>query len=138
MSLVSKIEPIQLKEYKTKQSKYDVVSKLLIRTVILGPSGAGKGILIQNLILDVYNDLFERIYEFSPSIHVDHTNGTIKNYLDNNIKLSDDEPALYYDHYDPEALQDIIDTQRQIIEHQKTKQLKTLISDLNSRRRFCR
>ena len=48
MSLVPKIEPIQLKEYKTKQSKYDVVSKLPIRTVILGPSGSGKGILIQN------------------------------------------------------------------------------------------
>ena len=50
MSLVPKIEPIQFREYKTKQSKYDVVSKLPIRTVILGPSGAGKGILIQNLI----------------------------------------------------------------------------------------
>ena len=116
MSLVPKIEPIQLKEYKTKQSKYDVVGKLPIRTVILGPSGSGKGILIQNLILDIYKDLFERIYIFSPSIHVDHTNDNIKKYLDNKIKLSDDEPALYYDHYDPEALQDIIDTQRKIIE----------------------
>ena len=54
----------------------------------------------------------------SLSIHVDHTNENIKKYLDNKIKLSDDEPALYYDHYDPEALQDIIDTQRKMIEHQ--------------------
>ncbi len=56
MPLVPKITPISLKAYKTKQSKYDVVSKLPIRTVILGPSGSGKGILIQNLILDIYKD----------------------------------------------------------------------------------
>ncbi len=33
--------------------------------------------------------------------------------------LSEDEPPLYYDHYDPEALQNRIDTQRKIIEYQK-------------------
>ncbi len=120
------IKPISIKEYETKQSKYDVVSKLPIRSVVLGPSGAGKGILIQNLILDVYKDLFESIYIVSPSIHVDHTNSNIIKYLDSKMILSDDEPPLYYDHYDPEALQNIIDTQRQIIEYQKNRKIQNI------------
>ena len=48
------IKPINLKEYEVKQSKYNVVSKLPIRSFILGPSGSGKLILLQNFILDIY------------------------------------------------------------------------------------
>ena len=44
---IPKIEPIQLTEYIVKQSKYDVVGKLPIRSVILGPSGSGKTVLLQ-------------------------------------------------------------------------------------------
>ena len=129
MPLVPKITPISLKEYKTKQRKYDVVSKLPIRTVILGPSASGKGILIQNLIVNVYKDLFERIYIFSHSIHVDHTNSNIIKYIDSKMVLSEDEPPLYYDHYDQAALQNIIDTQKKIIEYQKNKKHKAFISN---------
>ena len=45
MNNVPKIEPIKCKEYTSKQSKYDVVGKLPLRDIILGPSGVGKGIL---------------------------------------------------------------------------------------------
>ena len=45
-----KVEPIQVKEYEVKQSKYKQCGKLPIRSVILGPSGSGKTILLQNLI----------------------------------------------------------------------------------------
>ena len=48
------IKPIKLKEYEVKQSKYNVVSKLPIRSIILGPSGSGKSILLQNFILYIY------------------------------------------------------------------------------------
>ena len=48
------IKPIILKEYEVKQSKYKVASKLPIRSIILGPSGSGKSILLQNFILDIY------------------------------------------------------------------------------------
>ncbi len=41
MPLIPKIEPIALKEYKTKHSKYDVVGKLPIRSVLLAPPGSG-------------------------------------------------------------------------------------------------
>ena len=42
MSKAPKIEPIQVKEYTVKQSQYEVVGKLPIRSVILGPSGSGR------------------------------------------------------------------------------------------------
>ena len=48
------IKPIRLKEYEVKQSKYNVASKLPMRSIILGPSGSGKSILLQNFILYIY------------------------------------------------------------------------------------
>ena len=66
------IKPIKLKEYEVKQSKYNVVSKLPLRAIVLGPSNSGKSILIQNMILDIYHKCFSRIYIFSPSINVDY------------------------------------------------------------------
>ena len=80
------IKPIKLKEYEVKQSKYNVVSKLPIRAVILEPSGSGKNILLQNMILDIYKDCFSRVFIFSPSINVDYqTWEPVKKYLDKEI-----------------------------------------------------
>ncbi len=76
------ISPIALKEYEVKQSKYNIVGKLPIRSILLAPSSSGKTVLIQNMILDIYKDLFERVYMFSPSVHIDHTWYHVKAYLD--------------------------------------------------------
>ena len=46
-----KVEPINVKEFTVKQSKYEVCGKLPIRSVILGPSGSGKAVLLQNMIM---------------------------------------------------------------------------------------
>ena len=59
---VPNIQPIKLKEFETKQSKYDMVPKIPFRSVILGPSGSGKTILLQNMILDIYRNCFSRIF----------------------------------------------------------------------------
>ena len=113
------IKPIRLKEYEVKQSKYNVVSKLPMRAVILGPSGSGKSILLQNFILDIYHKCFSRIYIFSPSINVDYqTWQPVKDMITKEITNNDDE-QFYFDHYDEEALLNIINTQRKIIEYQK-------------------
>ena len=75
MSKAPKVEPIHVQEFTVKQSKYDVCGKLPIRSVILGPSGSGKTVLLRNTILDIYRDLFSRIFFFSPSMEVDMTWG---------------------------------------------------------------
>ena len=119
--LVPTIEPIKVKEYEVKQSKYHQCGKLPIRSILLGPSGSGKGILLQNMILDIYRGCFERVYIFSPSINVDVTWLPVKEYLNKTINLSENEPPLFYDTNDQENLERIIDTQRKVTEHLKSK-----------------
>ena len=65
------IKPIKTKEYDVPASKYKLVGALPTRAIILGPSGSGKSILLQNMILDIYKGLFQRIYIFSASIDVE-------------------------------------------------------------------
>ena len=120
------IKPIKVKEYTFKQSKYKQCGSLPVRSIILGPSGSGKGILLQNMILDIYKDCFERIYIFSPSINVDHTWQPVKKYISEKIMKSDDEPEFYYDTYDPESLDKIIDNQKNIVEYQKNKKIQNM------------
>ena len=83
---VPKIEPIKLKEYDTKHSKYNMVPKMPFRSIILRPSGSGKTILLQNMILDTYRGCFIRIYMFSPSVDVDMTWKPVKDYIEKEVK----------------------------------------------------
>jgi len=113
------IKPIKVKEFEFKQSKYKHCGSLPVRSILLGPSGSGKGVLLQNMILDIYKKCFERIYIFSPSINVDHTWLPVKKHISETIDKKDDEPNLYYDSYDPESLEAIIESQTKIVEYQK-------------------
>ena len=115
------IKPIDVKEYTSKQSKYDVVGKLPLRDIILGPSGAGKGVLLSNMILDIYRGCFDRIYIFSPSVNVDKTWVPVKEYIEKSQKVDPDKEQIYFDHYDPEALESIVSTQTKLAEHMKAK-----------------
>ena len=76
-----KIQPIKLKEYTTKQSKYGQAAVLPMRSIVLGPSGSGKTILLQNMILYIYDGCFDKIYIFSPSVNLDHTWQPVKEYI---------------------------------------------------------
>ena len=49
---------IKHKEFLSKQSAYDHVPKLPMRAMILSPSGGGKTVLLQNMILDIYRGCF--------------------------------------------------------------------------------
>ena len=46
----AEIEPIKIKEYSVKQSKYQVVCKLPIISISLGPSGSGKTVVLRKMI----------------------------------------------------------------------------------------
>ena len=130
-NIAPKIEPIKLKEFETKQSRYTMVPQIPFRSVILGPSGSGKTILLQNMILDIYKNCFSRIYIFSPSINVDMTWVPVRQYIEKEMKVQHtDEEPLYFDHYDPEALNTIISTQHKVVEYQKKQNHKKLYSVL--------
>ena len=117
------IKPIRTKEYDVPKSKYPQVGSLPTRSILLGPSGSGKSILLQNMILDIYKGLFKRIYIFSPSIDVDfQTWQPVKSHIEKDLKIREtDEEKLYFSEYNPEALENIIDTQKKVTEFQKTR-----------------
>jgi len=125
------IKPIKTKEFETKQSKYQACGKLPIRSVILGPSGSGKTILLQNMIMNIYDKCFERVYVFSPSINVDATWEPVKSYIEDKMDAHEtDEDNFYFDSYDKDALEQIITTQNKIILEQKRKNKKKLFQIL--------
>ena len=83
------IKPIRLQAYTCKQSKHDIVPKLPLRGILLAPSGSGKAVLLSNLILTVYLDCCERLYMFSPSVHVDQTWQAVQDYQKQLMKVKD-------------------------------------------------
>ena len=47
------VKPYKSIEFEVDQSKYPNVGKLPTRSLIIGPSGTGKSVLLHNLILDI-------------------------------------------------------------------------------------
>ena len=90
------IEPISVKSFTCKQSKHSTVPNLPLRGVLLAPSGAGKTVLLANLILKIYRGCFERIYVFSPSVNVDQTWEAVKTYQRDVMKVRERETTRPY------------------------------------------
>ena len=112
MSTTPRVEPISIKEYTVRQSKYESVRKLPIHSIISGPSGSGKTVLLQTMILDIYKDCCIETYIFNPSIYVDYSWLPVQTFTENEmeVKLADDAP-IFCDHYDAEALRVILKKQ---------------------------
>jgi len=124
------VEPIKLKEYESKQSKYQMVAKLPMRSVLLGPSGSGKTVLLVSMILDIYRDCFARIYIWSPSVFVDQSWEPVKKYIEKDLKINSDKEKLYFDEYRHEDLENVISTQYKLIDHMKKQDYKKLYNIL--------
>ena len=133
MQNIPTIHPIRVNEYENKQSKYEMVPKLLIRSIILGPSGSGKTILLQTRVLDIYRDCFSRIYICSPSFNVDSTWIPVKEYIEKPMEVkSSKEDPIYFDHYDPADLIKIIATQHKVTDYMQKQNYKHVISNLSN------
>ena len=124
------IKPINIADYEFKQSKYEHVPKLPLRSIIVASSTGGKTVLIQNLILNVYKNCFSRIFTFSPSVHNDPTFVEVKKYQREEMKVSDETEKIYFDEYHPEELENITNTQRKVIHYLKNNKMKKLYSIL--------
>ena len=123
--LAPKIHPIKEKHWECKQSKFSQVPKCPLRMLAIGPSGSGKSVALQNMVLDIYRNCFSRVYIFSPSIHIDSIWDPVKEYIKKELKPSKDEKYLF-DHYDPKDLEKIIDQQYKITEYLKKQKKKKL------------
>ena len=119
---IPKVEPIDIPKYNYKNSKYEMMPSLPARMLCVASSTGGKSVLIQDLILKIYRGSFERIYIFSPSVHVDDTWRAVKKYITDVMKVDTEKEKVYYEEYDPIALKHIIETQHKVIDFQKNKQ----------------
>ena len=98
------VVPRKTKEYRIRQSKYSQADKLPTRAILLAPSGSGKTVLLQHLILDQFRDCFARIFVFNPSVHIDDAWLSVKDYVYDRIVAKNDKEPCFFDHYDPAAL----------------------------------
>ena len=124
------IKPINITNYEFKQSKFKHVPNLPFRSIIVVSSTGGKTVLIQNLILNVYRGAFSRIFIFSPSVHSDPTFNEVKKYIRNEMKVDDKKEKIYFPDYDPDELNQVIETQRKIIDYMKDHKMNKLYSCL--------
>ena len=124
------VEPIKLKQYESKQSKYEMVAKLPMRSILLGPSGSGKTVLLVSMILDIYRDCFARIYIWSPSVFVDHSWEPVKKYIEKELKINTEKEKVYFDEYNHSDLENVMDTQYKLIDHMKKQEYKKLYNIL--------
>jgi hypothetical protein len=116
---VPNISPVKHIEYECHQSKYgDIVPSLPLRGMMCAASFSGKSILIQNFILDVYRGCFRRIYIFSPTVHLDTVWRPVKYYITKELRPEDDENT-YFDDYDPDDLEQIIERQKKVTQYLK-------------------
>ena len=82
--------------------------------ILAAPTASGKTMIILNLILRYYKDMFARIWVFVPSIKLDPQYQPLRKYLE---KMSDqDKEPLYFEDYDEQALGKILTEQRLIVE----------------------
>ena len=67
------------------------------------------------MILDIYRGCFERVYMFSPSVHIDAAWRPVIEYCANDLKQHEtDKEHFYFDTFDYAEFKHIIATQAKI------------------------
>jgi hypothetical protein len=130
MARIAEIKPRGAVEFHVKQSKYrnrgGIAPELPTRALLVGPSGSGKSVLLQSLVLDVFrtpsgDSCFERIFVWSPSVDVDvGTWGPVREFM--KTKLRQDPEASMFAEWNARsmgALREIIAVQTKLATKQK-------------------
>ncbi len=97
-----------------KQSKHGHLPSLPCRGILIGPSNSGTSTGLSSMILDHYRGCFARIIIMSPSIFLDSVWEPVKEYIRTGMNVKDTE-KIYFDEWDPEALQQILEEQTKVV-----------------------
>ena len=130
MSDIPIVKPINEIKYEFKQSKYANVPKVPFRALIFGPSGSGKSVLLVSLVLDIYRNVFQRVYVFSPSVNHDSIWLPVKKYVKDELNVNEEKETCFFEEYKTEDLMKIIDTQTKVTKYLKDKKEKKLFNIL--------
>ena len=117
---MSVVPPKGVPKYDCAQSKHKHLPKVPLRMLCVGPSGSGKTVFLTALITDLYKGCFERVYVFSPSVHVDGAWLPVKKFVKEVLEVPEEEQWAF-DTYNHAALEEIIDTQKRVTELAKAK-----------------
>lgn len=113
----------------------EVLPKVPFRMICAGPSGCGKTEAIVSMILDMYRtkkgkSVFKRVFVFSPSVHTDMCWQPVKQFVKEELNVNLEKEPCFFDRFDTEALQDILLTQKRIVQHQKEQKHRKLFGVL--------
>ena len=115
-----------MRKFEFQQSRYKHLEGMnCLRSIVSGASGSGKTLLVQNMLMDIFANTYERAFIFSPTIHSDHTWEPVKRFLRKTKKIPEEE-ELFFETFDVEKLNAIIEQQKRIIEYEKAHNFKTL------------
>ena len=126
-----KVHPTE--EWTTKGSKHEHLPPTPLRGILLGPSNSGKSVVLVDMILRLYRNAWERIYIFSPSVHIDSCWKPVQDYIEKDLKVDGSKEPFFFDKWEPETLNEIVETQRRVIEESKKQKLKQLYGILSRR-----
>jgi hypothetical protein len=90
--------------------------------ILAAPTASGKTMIILNILLRYYKDMFARIWMFSPSIKLDPQYAPLRKYLEKMSPDQDKEPLMFEDLHQ-QALGKILDDQRKICEECRKKKM---------------
>ena len=124
---VPRITPAKgMRTFEFKQSRYKHLAGMnVLRQIVAGSSGSGKGVYLQAAILDVFRDVFERVYVFSKTVNSDTNWEPVLRYIRKDLKVPEEEQVFFED-FDVQALENIIESQKRIIEYEKRHGFKKL------------
>ena len=123
--MASSRNPLQIQvakhdQWDTTQPKIGegIVPPTPCRILVTGPSGSGKTQLVVDLLTRIYTGSWQRLYCFSPSIHVDSVWNVVKDHVHKTMGVPETEKC-FFDSWDEDALNEILKTQKAVVEHQK-------------------
>ena len=113
------VTPYKTKEYTFTQSNYDIAPRIPFSMVTTGQSGSGKTVLLSNLIFNIYRGCFSRIFIWSSSIDLDPVWTPVKDYVENTLKVDTNKEKVFFDPFNIDEMQKVLDLQHKINRYQK-------------------
>ena len=116
-----------MRKFEFKQSRYKHLQGMnVLRSLCVGSSGSGKGVLLQSLVLDVFAGVFERVFLFSKTAFTDTNWEPVLKHIRKELKHPEDELGPFFEEFEPAVIEKIIDQQKRIIEYEKAHNFKKL------------
>ena len=112
------VKPHKTDNYDFAQSKHEQLPTIPFRAIVAAPSGTGKTVLLQSMVLELYRTksgktpFCSRIYIWSPSVNVDPAWKPVNKFIREELGVDEDKEQFCYDAYVPEELADVIKTQK--------------------------